>query len=186
MESVTKIFDFNSQIGLGANGERDFISTYRRFGASPSTDRKWDVVLANGKTVELKTDSYSMTDSPNYFMEQCTVSYGQKAPGGPWRAREHQVSFFVYYFIANGAFCWFDPITLCTALDDYIKAYQPLPKEVINDGYYGIGYTIPREAVAPVMLKQHTVNELVVERRKRQQQLLRAAFASISERKHVC
>ena len=82
--------------------------------------------LADEKKLELKTDTYLMEDTENFFME--TESHGK--PGGPWRALGDGIDFFVYYYIKNNSFFWFHPKSLCKKLDKLIRSGRFKPKTI--------------------------------------------------------
>lgn len=148
---------------IGDIGEADFIKAYEKL--EPTKDpknRKIDFFLNNGKTVELKTDSYDMDKTPNMFMEYETVTSKKTILGGPWRSKEHEVDFFVYYYMKNKVFFWFEPIDLCKTLDKYIKSEKVKPIAIQNrsstndgKGFKSFGYKIPREALVKVLLREH-------------------------------
>ena len=117
-----KVFNFNDQRRIGDIGESDFVRVYKKLKPKKSkTNFQIDFTLSNGKTVELKTDSYDMEKTPNFFMEQKTISEKSSNLGGPWRAKDHKIDYFVYYFLKNKVFFWYDPIPLCEFLDKFVK-----------------------------------------------------------------
>jgi len=156
-----RVFNFDDQKRIGDIGEADFLRVYESLAPKQSTtDFKVDFVLGDNRSVELKTDSYDMGRTPNFFMEQFTVSGNKTSLGGPWRSKEHKVDFFVYYFINNKVFFWFNPITLVDFLNKYIEENMLKPITIPNrdrrGGYYeAIGFKIPRESVVSVLLKKH-------------------------------
>lgn len=156
-----KVFNFHDQRRIGDVGEADFVRIYEKLEPKKSlTDFKIDFSLNNGKTVELKTDSYDMEKTPNFFMEQLTISGPNSSLGGPWRSKEHKVDYFVYYFIKNRIFFWFEPVSLCEFLDKFIEEYSLKPISIPNidnrGGYYeALGFKIPRDSVTPVLLREH-------------------------------
>ena len=80
-----KKFDFNTQLSTGNIGEDHFKQLYSNLNPVKSEDLKYDFKLSNGSTVELKTDTYDMEDTPNFFMEYYSDMKKLKI-GGPWRA----------------------------------------------------------------------------------------------------
>src|SRR5579864_9364737 len=153
---MAKFFNFDEQRQIGDAGESDFIRIYEGLNpVKPERDFRIDFHLNNGKTVELKTDSYDMERTPNFFMEQFTVSGNKTSLGGPWRTKEHAVDFFVYYFVKNKVFYWFCPISLSEFLDKYVKDNNlkmiSIPNKDNRGGYYEAqGYKIPREVLKSV------------------------------------
>lgn len=158
---MEKYFNFDDQSRIGDIGESTFVRVYGELGPKKSEeDRRIDFFLSDGKTVELKTDSYDMEKTPNFFMEQLTVTGNTSNLGGPWRAKEHNIDYFVYYFLKNGVFFWFTPVTLCEFLDKYIEEHKLRPITIPNKdrrgGYYeALGFKIPRDSVKPVLIKEH-------------------------------
>jgi hypothetical protein len=158
-----KIFNFDDQLKIGNNGETDFMRIYEKLEPKKSLDNfRIDFLLNNGKTIELKTDNYDMNKTPNFFMEQYTVSGNKSDLGGPWRSKEHNVDYFVYYFIKNKVFFWFDPVSLCECLDKFIRENElkqiSIPNVDKNGGCYkALGFKIPRDSLKSVLLKEHKI-----------------------------
>jgi len=156
-------FNFDDQKRIGDVGENDFLRIYESMGAKKSlTDFRMDFTLNDGKTVELKTDSYDMERTPNFFMEQLTVSDTGSNLGGPWRSKEHNIDFFVYYFVKNKVFFWFAPIPLCEFLNRFVEENKLKPISIPNKdrrgGYYeALGFKIPRDVVASLLIREHKV-----------------------------
>lgn len=150
---MNDLFDFDTQLEIGNNGESDFQRYYRALGPVKSLDRSIDFILKDGQTVELKTDTYDMRNTPNFFMEMFGDIVESKI-GGPWRAMQDDVDFFVYYFPKNRTFFWFRTSTLCKHLDSIIARGQLNPKEIRNKGWSARGYAIPRQDLVSVIYKQ--------------------------------
>ncbi len=158
-----KFFNFNDQKIIGDIGESHFLKVYEGWEPKKSlADFRIDFILNDGKTVELKTDNYDMEKTTNFFMEKQTISGTKNSIGGPWRSKEHNVDYFVYYFVNNKTFFWFFPTKLCEFLDGFIKEKNLNPITIPNKdnrgGYYeAIGFKIPRDSVTSVLLKEHKV-----------------------------
>lgn len=143
-----KTFTFKSQLGVGNAGENLFLKKYK--GAVKSTtDLKYDFLL-DCKTVELKTDTYPMEKTPNYFMEQYGSIEDRKL-GGPWRAARDKVDFFVYLYLADKKFFWFNTADLVKHLEKVTKDMRG--KTVLNRGYTSLGFAISRESVEHLLIK---------------------------------
>ena len=152
---MDEVFDFDIQLKVGVKGEADFKRYYSSLVPTKSVDRKQDFILATGQTVELKTDTYDMERTPNFFMEL----FGDMAKskiGGPWRALQDGVEFFVYYFTKNRTFFWFRTTTLCARLDSIVASNQLTPKEIRNKQWAGIGYVVPRDMLTDIIYQQDT------------------------------
>jgi hypothetical protein len=142
-----KTFDFDEQLKIGNRGEKLFLELYPK--VKKEDGRIYDFSL-DGKTIELKTDTYSMDDTPNFFMEHLSdVNTGRL--GGPWRALEDKVDYFVYMFITQKQCFWFKPKPLVEYLDDYIKTVGY--KTVKNKAWTSHGYTIDRELLKHLEIK---------------------------------
>lgn len=152
---MENVFDFDTQLEIGNDGEAAFRKYYRQLGPKKSNNRQFDFVLDDGKTVELKTDTYDMDKTPNFFMEM----FGDIAEGkigGPWRALQDGVFYFVYYFPKNKTFFWFETVKLCKLLDQVITQMGLIPKEIRNKTWTARGYAVPRMTVSAALLRQDT------------------------------
>jgi hypothetical protein len=146
------VFQFNKQLNVGDCGEKLFLKTYQSRKVEKADGIKFDFTIDDRKTVELKTDTYSMERTPNFFMEY----FGNRdtgALGGPWRALQDKVDYFVYLFLNDGVFFWFDPKTLCPFLDIEINKLQP--KEIPNRTWTTVGFAVSREICNPYCLNVH-------------------------------
>jgi hypothetical protein len=141
---MPKVFNFKSQNNIGLVGEKLFIEVYKSLGAAKTDGRIHDIILENNETVEVKTDTYSMEATPNFFMERVSNMNNGK-PGGPWRAAEDGINHFVYLFLQDKAFFWFEPKGLVEFLDSLIISMKP--KYINNGSYATMGFAIPREAL---------------------------------------
>lgn len=143
----TKTFDFEKQLKIGNKGESQFLILYPK--VKKEDGIKYDFSL-NGKTIELKTDTYLMKDTPNVFMEYYSDTKTLKM-GGPWRAANDEVDYFVYMYLHDKVCLWYDTVKLKNFLDKYIKTLKY--KTVKNRGWSSYGYTIPREAIKHLEIK---------------------------------
>jgi hypothetical protein len=144
---MSKIFNFKNQLNVGNVGENLFIECYKN---AQKTDGRVADFIMDGKTIELKTDTYSMDNTPNFFMER----YGNIqtfADGGPWRAKNDNLDFFVYMFLNQKTFFWFEPNSLCGFLDKYILDLKP--KTIDNRTWAALGYAVSREACKDYIIK---------------------------------
>lgn len=76
--------------------------------------REYDLLHVDGRKVELKTEHYDHTTTPNFFME--VEAWGNV--GGPWRARRDKVDIYVHLFPLPHpkAYIWEDVPALCNTL----------------------------------------------------------------------
>jgi hypothetical protein len=145
-------FDFRQQLRVGDNGEADFVKYYKNLAPKKSTNRKIDFYLGDGTTVELKTDSYDMNKTANFFMELYS-DMETGAIGGPWRALRDELDFFVYYFPRNQTFFWFTTGLLVARIDLLISQHKYTLRTIRNKDWSGQGYTIPRELLEEVLFR---------------------------------
>lgn len=148
--SNTKVFNFKEQLEAGNSGERMFLLYYGpRTPVKSVADLAFDFTIDGDKKLELKTDTYSMTKTNNFFMERFGSVKTMKS-GGPWRAKEDKLDFFVYCFEKEKTFFWFEPESLCKILDEFIKKSSYV--EIRNSGWTTRGYKVPRELCIPAAI----------------------------------
>lgn len=95
-----KVWDFREQLKKGAIGEELFLNNYPRT-LDLHPDHNGDfVVRKTGQKLELKTDSYDMEKTPNFFFERYS-DFAKKTPGSVWQAQEHGCELFCYMFVTN-------------------------------------------------------------------------------------
>lgn len=136
--------NFQVDLKRGQQGELDFL---KLFTALVGTDgRKGDIVAPDGK-IELKTDFYPMTQTPNFFIERySSIEVG--SPGGVHQAKVHGCKYFVYYYTTaqtGYVFLVDDLIAQIEKLEPTLK-----PVEVRNKKWTTIGYKVPREMLKPI------------------------------------
>ena len=157
-----KVFNFKAQMAVGDKGEKAFRECYPELVPVKSKEREVDFHLKDGKTVELKTDDYDMAATENFFME--VSSHGKL--GGPYRAKQDDVHFFVYYFIKNKTFFWFNTNILCNKLDDIIPSKKYKIKSIKNRGgqntWCAEGYAIPRSEFDDILIRKDDFSDLTL------------------------
>ena len=138
-----KTFDFNEQLEVGDVGESDFKSYYSVLSPVKSKEYAIDFTIKNNKTVELKTDSYDMNDTENFFMEKISDINSGKL-GGIFRAKQDNIDFFVYYFLKNKKFFWFHVPQVYDRVQEIIDTKKPHLKTIKNKRWTTHGYALPR------------------------------------------
>lgn len=141
------MFKFNTQLDVGAEGEKLFLSLYPWLNKADGI--KYDFER-DGKTVELKTDTYSMDKTPNFFMEKFSDK-NRSTFGGPWRAAKDNVDFFVYMFLQEKKCFWFRSKDLTTFLDPYCANKRTV--DVHNKTWVTCGYLVPRKDVEHLVIR---------------------------------
>lgn len=145
--SNQKTFTWTAQFNIGKIGEQLFQETYPE---AVKTDGRVEDFILNGEKIELKCDSFSMSKTPNFFYEY----YGnqeKKKIGGPWRTAQDNIKYFVYLYLHDKTFFWFNSATLVAFLNEHIKKLKP--KYVKNKGYVTTGFVVNREDVKHLMIK---------------------------------
>lgn len=153
--SMSIIFDFNKQLEVGDTGEEKFLSFYKDLHPKKSKDRRFDFHIDGEKTVELKTDTYPIDNTPNFFMEMFG-NIDEAKLGGPWRALQDEVDYFVYFFIKNKTFFWFETVSLCKMIDGLIAQHGLKPREIKNRSWTAMGYAIPRNELETILYRKDT------------------------------
>lgn len=140
---MTKQFTFKDQLIVGDRGEELFLERYpKKLEIYPG--REYDFIIKKtGEKVELKTDTYNINKTDNFFFERYS-DVSRKTNGGPWRAEVDKVDIFCYYFIRHNI--WFQ----FTELDKLIRYLNEIVNEskliyVKNKGYCTAGYKVNRK-----------------------------------------
>lgn len=138
--------NFNDSLKKGKLGERWLFENWPHPGLEVLDGRKSDFIdIRTGKKLELKTDSYNMYNTPNFFIEMWS-DVDKLKPGGPNQALLHGSDIWVYLFINNNTYFIFDTQKLV----DYIKenSHKYTVVTVNNRSWTTTGYKVPREDVA--------------------------------------
>lgn len=102
---MDKAWDFKEQLKVGSRGEELFLEKYpRKLKVHPGKDGDF-IVQATGDKIELKTDTYNINKSENFFIERWSDYYEEK-PGSLWQARDHGCTIFCYYFVRHNL--WYE------------------------------------------------------------------------------
>lgn len=143
MSNNNKTWDFQKQLEIGNRAEELFMERYpRKLEIFPG--REYDfTVKSSREKVELKTDTYNMNKSPNFFFERFSDVHRQ-TPGGPWRAYEDGIDIFCYYFARHNL--WYE----FRNLPELIKKLNKLTKKqgliyVKNKRWITGGYKVSRD-----------------------------------------
>lgn len=138
-------FNFKKQLELGERGESLFMEKYpKKLIIYPG--REYDFIESHSKKkIELKTDSYNINKTPNFFFERYS-SINKKSPGGPWRAVIDHVDIFCYMFVRHNVWYQFNNIPELVNRLETLTAHTGLCY-VKNQGWVTGGYKIPRTEV---------------------------------------
>lgn len=100
---MTKTFDFKTQLAVGDRGQELFMEYYPE-AISIWPEHDGDFITKSGQKIELKTDTYNMDKTDNFFIERYS-DLNKKSPGSVWQAHGHGCEIFVYYFVRHDT--WF-------------------------------------------------------------------------------
>lgn len=145
-----KVFYFERQNRIGKLGESHFLSFYQFLPISRADGRKYDFTLDGQLTVELKTDTWLMSDSPNIFVELYSNAETETY-GGIHRAKHDGVDFFVYYFINNGIFLWYDVEEMYSIVCENLDRWEM--KTIVNPTYKSHGLLVLRCALESALVR---------------------------------
>ena len=144
------MFNFQRQLIVGNKGEELFKNNYHD-GKLQKIDSKspiGDFITEKGKIIELKTDTYPLSRTPHFFIEQYS-NLDKKSPGGPWRTFLKGADLFVYLFATDSVYYQFDDLyLLVNTLDEMIKKKKLKPHRVVNTTWITTGFKIERESLS--------------------------------------
>lgn len=145
------VFSFKDQLCTGNEGEKLFASVYKEKLTKLSPPGP-DFRTSKGDFLELKTDTYDMSSTPNFFIERFSNAKYQ-TPGGPWKAQENGCKYFAYMFIKNKIWFLFEVDKLIEILDKIVKEKQLKLEEIKNKGWITQGYKIKRKDLSSIYKK---------------------------------
>ena len=150
-------FTFAQQLKVGDRGEALLKDSYPHKLIKSEKDLRYDFYCpATASKVELKTDTYKMDKTPNFFMEKYSDLHSLKL-GGPWRANQDNVDIFIYMFINDNTYYEFTDIPkLIDRLDEITKKLRMT--NIRNSSWTTGGYRIPRKDIED-LATIHTIEE---------------------------
>ena len=148
-----KVWSMKKQLSYGLAAEEELCHRHPKKLTKVTGHRKWDLEDVQGNRYEIKTDTYNMDKTQNFFMERWSV-LDKKKPGGPWQALHHGADIFIYYFPANRTY--FE----CKQLKTLVKRLNSLTKKsglvyIPNSGWTTAGYKVRRDDVADLFEVWH-------------------------------
>jgi hypothetical protein len=141
------------QLKYGLDAEIEFCHRYPKKLLRVEGHRKWDFDCTDGYAYELKTDTYSMHKSQNFFMERWSV-LDKKKPGGPWQALENGADIFIYCFINNKTYFEFKDLPALVDRLDLLTEKQGLVY-IPNKGWTTAGYKVKRDSLKDLCEEWH-------------------------------
>lgn len=152
---MSKVFSFQQQLKIGDEGEELFMEHYHDKPLIKIPEHFADFRRHDGKVVELKTDTYDMNKTPNFFIERWSDA-AKKKPGSVWQSRANGVDIFCYFFITNNTYYQFTDMTLLEKeLDSYISGKSYII--VRNKWGNSHGYKVPRK-ILEGLYTVHTIS----------------------------
>jgi hypothetical protein len=121
MTGTNNSFCFQEQLKVGDRGEELFMQHYPK-GIIIHPGRDGDFIeKSSGKKIELKTDTYNMDKTPNFFIERYSCIQ-KESPGSVWQAQSHGCDIFCYMFVRHNIWFQFNNIPkLIERLEDLTK-----------------------------------------------------------------
>lgn len=147
---------FVTSWNVGNQGEEEFRKNWTlihpELTLTHPNDQTHDfLILETGQSVELKTDTYDPEKTPNFFMERYS-DINNQSPGGPWRAREHGISLFVYFFPKGRIWYEFWNVPhLVDTLDELTKNQSMF--NIRNHAWTTGGFKVDRESIKNMWVK---------------------------------
>lgn len=140
-----KVWGFKDQIEVGSRGEELFLEHYHSpIVVYPKHAADFQLV-STGQLLELKTDTYNMEKTPNFFIERWS-DIAKKKPGSIWQSHGKGVEIFCYMFVRHNTYFEFrDLPALIKRLDEVTK--DMYMHSIKNRGWITGGYRVPREAL---------------------------------------
>ena len=136
-------FDFKEQLAVGSRGEELFLEYYpTKITIHAEHAYDFDCVKTGAK-IELKTDTYNIEKTDNFFLERYSDVH-KKSPGGPWQSIEKGVTVFCYYFVRNNIWFQFNDLPALIERANELTANQGLVY-IKNKGWVTAGYKVKRE-----------------------------------------
>jgi len=143
---TNKTWSFKEQLVVGDRGQELFLQHYpKQLDIHPGRDGDF-IERNSGKKIELKTDTYNMEKTPNFFIERYS-DVDKKSPGSVWQARAHGCEIFCYMFVRHNIWFQFNDLE---KLEDRLNSLTE-GKGLIyikNRGWVTGGITIPRNALS--------------------------------------
>lgn len=141
-----KVWSFQDQLLIGDRGEQLFMERYpKKLVIHPGRDGDF-IEVNSGKKIELKTDTYNMDKTENFFIERYSDIH-KKTPGSIWQAQSHGCDIFCYMFVRHNIWFQFNNIPSLIVEIERLTHNKGLVY-IKNRGFISGGYKIPRDIVS--------------------------------------
>lgn len=137
---------FKKSLGVGALGELLFEQSMKHLERLDGYHGDF-VDKKTGEKTELKTDTYAMAATPNFFMEIYSDKYKQ-SPGGPFQAKTHGCTNYVYFYIQDLTLFSFKVDPLISKLEELKATVKKM--DVPNKAWITQGLLVPRELLKDI------------------------------------
>jgi hypothetical protein len=141
------IHNFQKSLKIGKKAENDFYELFKDKLEQLDGYAADFKILKNGKTIELKTDSYDPTKTANFFMEK--FSYNEE-PGGPFQALKKGTDYYVYWFPITMEFFVYKTETLVEKLQELHP--KPWLINIRNQAHVTRGFLVNRETLTKIRI----------------------------------
>lgn len=153
---VEAMFNFEKQKEQGQAGERIFgeysNNRWRRLDGYTADFEE----VSTQNRMELKTDLYDMSKTPNFFMERWSNT-AKQTDGGPWQALKNKCRYYTYFFVKNKTYFMFETKQLVAMLDSIVSSLKLIP--VMNSTYITTGYKVNRTLLCSIMVESGKFDE---------------------------
>lgn len=138
---MSRVHNFKKSLEAGKVGEEMLLNMWHR-PLKRLDGRRHDFQLLDlPQTLELKTDGYDWALTANFFIELWS-DVDKKKPGGPWQAREHGSTYWVYLFKSHKYAYEFETAALAAWVDENWQNYQKI--SILNASWTTVGIKVPR------------------------------------------
>lgn len=133
--------NFKSSLSKGQAGEELLLTLWP--GLIKLDGRRSDFKTSEGETVELKTDSYTVEKTANFFIELMSDIMKLKV-GGPGQALKNGTTYFAYMYPASRVLYVFETTKLVKAMERLLISEQLVPCLIRNKSWVTLGVKVPR------------------------------------------
>lgn len=114
----SNVHEFAKDLKRGKKGEAEFEQLFGDLVRREDGYLQDFTVLADGTTIELKTDYWDPTKTENVFMERWSY---KDQDGGPWQSLRKGITYYIYFFPKTMQFHCFEVKALVKELDKLCK-----------------------------------------------------------------
>jgi hypothetical protein len=155
-----KVWGFQEQLTFGEAQQAALQGVYHR----PTlvyAGREYDLLDDTAARIEVKTESRSLSASPNFFFERWRSLEPHKA-GGPWQALQNAATQYVIWVPADGVYFVFEDIALLCRVTQMLAEKLVAKEHIIrNRGWSASGWALPRGGVLAACGKTVTAYRVV-------------------------